>query len=57
MKQPGITVQCVRCKGKKTLSFEEARVLDSVPFCDKCYMPMCAVSAHVVREPARKSRP
>jgi len=45
--QPGITVECVRCKDRKTLSFEQARELASPPFCDKCAMPMVAVSARI----------
>lgn len=41
----GITVQCVACKGKKTLPFEEAASLTDVPFCERCMMPMVAIEA------------
>jgi len=43
----GITIQCVSCKAKKLLTFEEARALHDQPCCDKCGMPMVAVEARV----------
>jgi len=45
--QSGITVECVACKGKKTLTFDEASHLTDLPFCERCYMPMVAVEARV----------
>ena len=44
-RKTGITVQCVLCKTKRLLSFDEARALDGPPFCDRCFMPMVAVEA------------
>jgi hypothetical protein len=35
----GITMQCVGCKARKTISFTEAAKLTDPPFCDKCYLP------------------
>lgn len=41
----GITVQCVACKRKKLLSFEEAAAITDQPTCDNCYLPMVVVQA------------
>lgn len=54
-RKDGITVQCITCKGKKLLTFDEARALDSPPFCDRCYMPMLAVQANISRRSARSA--
>lgn len=45
--QSGITVQCVACHRKQTLSFEEAAELPDMPVCEFCLMPMVAISAAV----------
>lgn len=41
----GITVQCVHCKKRKTLTYNEARQLDGPPMCDVDGGPMVAISA------------
>jgi hypothetical protein len=43
----GITVQCVACKRRLLLSFEEASARTDMPTCERCYMPMVAVQASV----------
>jgi hypothetical protein len=47
MSDGGIVVECVACKGKKTITFDEASHLLEMPFCERCYMPMVAVEATV----------
>lgn len=46
-KPSGVTVECVSCKAKRLLDFEEVRALEDLPSCDKCGMPMVAVEATV----------
>jgi hypothetical protein len=43
----GITVQCVSCKTKRTLTLDDAAKLDGVPMCEQCGMPCVAVAANV----------
>jgi hypothetical protein len=43
----GVTVQCVGCKGKRTLSFEEAAALTDQPTCETCLLPMVTIEARV----------
>lgn len=42
-----ITLQCVQCQGKKSISHEQARKLTEPPMCDTCFLPMVAVEAKV----------
>lgn len=44
----GITVQCVGCKKKLLIGFEEAAALNGQPICDACMLPMVAVEAKVI---------
>jgi len=46
-KPSGITVECVSCKAKRLLTFDEAKALEDLPMCEKCGMPMVAVEASV----------
>ncbi len=53
----GITVQCISCKTKKTLSFEEAAKVQDVVMCD-CGNVMVPVSAQIkTRRSKRDIRP
>lgn len=54
-KPEGIVVRCVACHEKKTLSFEDASALTDMPFCERCHMPMVAISA-TVRPQARRTQ-
>lgn len=47
MKKDGITVECIGCKVRKLLTFQEAANLKETPSCDKCYLPMVAIEASV----------
>lgn len=51
----GITVQCVACKRKRLLSFEEAAALDDMPLCENCYMPMVALQVAIDNRKTRKA--
>lgn len=46
-KPDGITVQCIGCKRKLLISFDEAARLTDQPICDNCLLPMVAVEAKV----------
>jgi hypothetical protein len=39
-----VRVECVQCRSQKDIGPGDVEP-GSVPFCDKCYMPMVAVSA------------
>lgn len=43
----GITVRCIYCGGKKTLTTDEARALRDVPLCEKDGGPMVTVAARL----------
>lgn len=43
----GIVVQCIGCKRKQHLTFEEAGRLSDIPFCEFCLLPMVAIEASV----------
>lgn len=46
MAKSGITMRCVSCKERETLSFEAAsNVGEFGAFCKKCHMPMVVESA------------
>jgi hypothetical protein len=47
MTKSGITIECIKCKGRRDLSLEEAASIDDTPYCDRCLMPMVAVEARV----------
>ena len=57
-KQSGITVQCVYCKARKTLSFAEAAALDGPPIHEPDGGPMVVVEAKVssLGDAVRKAR-
>ncbi len=47
-KQQGVEVQCIVCKDTRLIDREEAARLteaQTIPMCDKCYMPMVATRA------------
>jgi len=46
-KLSGVTFECVSCKAKRLLNFDEIRTLEDLPSCDKCGMPMVAAEAAV----------
>ena len=50
----GITIQCVSCKAKKTLSLAEAQQQTETPVCDRCYMPMVVISAQVTSRRSKR---
>lgn len=55
MVNPGITVQCVHCKARKTLTLDEARALGELgPMCSGCFMPMVVVSAWLKSRRSKK---
>ena len=42
-----LTVECIGCKARRTVDEAESKKLTaelSMPMCEKCYMPMVAVS-------------
>lgn len=39
----GITVQCIACKQKRLLGFDEAKA--GQPYCEQCHMPMVVLEA------------